>query len=185
MCRECQERFPRHRRLAIPTCVTHVPWCMPGSLTSGFLWSRWQGKRSRHSRHMHNPLFCASGKRPIPEMAVDDCYCPHCLIYFGALSVDFIVRSLSFTMLIELNRGFLSGDNTFAHPFNEVVSLGIIIVCSWWKAGCPQGADQFGIDLCRGHNCFYFVSSGSVKFMQGTMSCIVEAGMSFQRVMHG
>ena len=24
------------------TCVTHVPWCMPGSLTIGFLWSRWQ-----------------------------------------------------------------------------------------------------------------------------------------------
>ena len=23
------------------TCVTHVPWCMLGSLTSGFLWSRW------------------------------------------------------------------------------------------------------------------------------------------------
>ena len=22
------------------TCVTHVPWCMPGPLTSGFLWSR-------------------------------------------------------------------------------------------------------------------------------------------------
>ena len=20
------------------TCITHVPWCMPGSLTSGFLW---------------------------------------------------------------------------------------------------------------------------------------------------
>ena len=26
------------------TCVTHVPWCMPGSLTSGFLWSRWWRK---------------------------------------------------------------------------------------------------------------------------------------------
>ena len=26
------------------TCVTHVPWCMPGSLTSGFLWRRWRGK---------------------------------------------------------------------------------------------------------------------------------------------
>ena len=25
------------------TCVTHVPWCMPGSLTSGSLWSRWWG----------------------------------------------------------------------------------------------------------------------------------------------
>ena len=44
-------------------CVTHVPWCMSGSLTSGFLWS--QGKRSRHSRRMHNQQFYVSGKRPI------------------------------------------------------------------------------------------------------------------------
>ena len=29
------------------TCVTHVPWCIPGSLTSYFLWSRRRGKRSR------------------------------------------------------------------------------------------------------------------------------------------
>ena len=47
------------------TCVTHVPWCMPGSLTSGFLWSRWQGKCSRHSRRMRNPQFYVSGKRPM------------------------------------------------------------------------------------------------------------------------
>ena len=39
------------------TCVTHVPWCMLGSLTSSFLWSRWRGKCSRHSRHMRNPHF--------------------------------------------------------------------------------------------------------------------------------
>ena len=45
------------------TCVTHVPWCMPGSLTSGFLWNRWRGKRSRHSRRMRNPQFYVSGKR--------------------------------------------------------------------------------------------------------------------------
>ena len=31
------------------TCVTHVPWCMPWSLISGFLWSRCRGKGSRHS----------------------------------------------------------------------------------------------------------------------------------------
>ena len=31
--------------------VAHVPWCMPGSLTS----SRWRGIRSRHFRRMHNP----------------------------------------------------------------------------------------------------------------------------------
>ena len=47
------------------TCVTHVPWCMPGSLTSGFLWSRLRGKRSRHSRRMRNPQYYVSGKRPI------------------------------------------------------------------------------------------------------------------------
>ena len=49
------------------TCVTHVPWCMPGSLNSGFLWCRCRGKRSRHSRRMRNPQFCVSGKRPIEE----------------------------------------------------------------------------------------------------------------------
>ena len=39
------------------TCVTHVPWCMPGSLTGGFLQSRWWGKCSRNS-----------GKRPIADL---------------------------------------------------------------------------------------------------------------------
>ena len=51
------------------TCVTHVSWCMPGSLTSGFLWSRWRGKRSRHSWRMRNPQFCASGKRPMVDVS--------------------------------------------------------------------------------------------------------------------
>ena len=47
------------------TCVMHVPWCMPGSLTSGFLWSLRRGKLSRHSRRMHNPQFYVSVKRPM------------------------------------------------------------------------------------------------------------------------
>ena len=47
------------------TCVTHVPWCMPGSLISGFLWSCWRGKRSRRSRRMRNPQFYVSGKSPM------------------------------------------------------------------------------------------------------------------------
>ena len=52
------------------TCVTHVPWCMPGSLTSSFVWSGWQGKRSRHSGRMHNPQCYVSGKRPMtPSMS--------------------------------------------------------------------------------------------------------------------
>ena len=47
------------------TCATYVPWCMPGSLISGFLWSRYRGKRARHSRRMLNPQLCVSGKRPM------------------------------------------------------------------------------------------------------------------------
>ena len=47
------------------TCMTHVPWCMSGSLTSSFLWSWRRGKRSRHSRRMRNTQFYVSGKRPI------------------------------------------------------------------------------------------------------------------------
>ena len=43
----------------------HVQWCMTGSLTVSFLWSR--GKRSRHPRRMHNPQFYASGKKPIGQ----------------------------------------------------------------------------------------------------------------------
>ena len=47
------------------SCETHVPWCMPGSLTSGLLLNRWRGKRSRHSRRMRKPQVYVSGKRPM------------------------------------------------------------------------------------------------------------------------
>ena len=46
-------------------CVKHVPLCMPGSLASGFLGSRWWGKRSQHSWRMRNPQFYVSGKKPM------------------------------------------------------------------------------------------------------------------------
>ena len=70
MRRECRERFPPPPRFSDPdmhhgTCVTHVPWCMSGSLTSSFLWNRWRGKRSRHSRRMRNPQLCVFGRRPM------------------------------------------------------------------------------------------------------------------------
>ena len=47
------------------TCVTHVLWCMPGTLTSDFLWSQWREKRSRHSRRVQYLHFYVCGKRPI------------------------------------------------------------------------------------------------------------------------
>ena len=69
---ECRERFLRnpvvsdldmHRHM----CVTHVPWCMPGSLPSVFLLSWWREKRFRHHLRMRNPQLYVSGKRPIPS----------------------------------------------------------------------------------------------------------------------
>ena len=96
----------------------------------------------------------------ILEMAVDGRRCPQSLVYFGAISVDFIMWSLCFTKLIELSLGFLSRDHALTYSFNEVVSLGIVIVRSWWKVGCPQGADQFSINLCRGHGFLYFETNG-------------------------
>ena len=56
------------------TCVMHVPWCMPESLTSVFIWRWWQGKCSRHCQRMRNPQFYVSGMRSIgslkhPEIA--------------------------------------------------------------------------------------------------------------------
>ena len=75
MRRECRGRFPRHwfqRKLLVSdpgmqhgTCVTHVSWCMSGSLT------RAGGeKRSRHSRRMRNLQFYISGKRPMAETTI-------------------------------------------------------------------------------------------------------------------
>ena len=49
-------------------CVTHVPWCTPGSLTTGVLWIRWRGKRFRHNRRMRRPQFYLSGKRPMERI---------------------------------------------------------------------------------------------------------------------
>ena len=49
------------------TQVMHVPWWMSRSLTSCFLWCTWRGKCSQHSRHMLNPKFNVSGKRPMSK----------------------------------------------------------------------------------------------------------------------
>ena len=57
-------------------CVTHVPWFMLELLTSIFLWSRWWGKLSRHSRCWCNPQFCVSGKSPMQSQILVGLYIP-------------------------------------------------------------------------------------------------------------
>ena len=47
------------------TCVTHVPWCMPGSLTSVFFLSRWWGKTFPAFPAHAQPANLLSGKRPM------------------------------------------------------------------------------------------------------------------------
>ena len=70
MRQEFRERFPRHRRWAIPTCIT----ARASRTCRDACWDRQLavsfeigggGKRSRHSRRMHNLQFYVSGKRPI------------------------------------------------------------------------------------------------------------------------
>ena len=54
-----------HRSMRDARTLLHL-----GSLTSGFLWSRWRGKRSRHSRRMCNPQFYVSGTRPVAKISL-------------------------------------------------------------------------------------------------------------------
>ena len=62
------------------------------------------------------------------EIAVDDHYCPHSLVNLWSVSVDFIMWSLSIVILSEFGLNLFSCDHTFAHPFNEVVSLRIVFM---------------------------------------------------------
>ena len=48
----------------------------------------------------------AAGCLTILEMAVDNCRCPHSLVYFGAISEDFVVLSYGFLILPELRLSF-------------------------------------------------------------------------------
>ena len=61
------------------TCVTHVPWCMSGSLTSGFLWNRRRGKTfPAFPAHAQPAIFYVSGKRPMiwsAELSEWTCVC--------------------------------------------------------------------------------------------------------------
>ena len=94
MRRGCRERFLRRRLQRKPlvsdpgmrrgTCVTHVPWCMSGSLTRGDR----RGIRSRHSRRMRNPQFYVSGNYMTESPALlISCFVPTCRRIYRRKSV--------------------------------------------------------------------------------------------------
>ena len=74
------------------TCVTHVPWCMSGSLTSGFLWSRWRGKTFPAFPAHAQPAMLLSGKRPMCQVMG--------LCHYAKTLVFFIRRNFSVTDLL-------------------------------------------------------------------------------------
>ena len=120
MRRECRERFPRHRSLAIPTCITASAWRMPGSLTSGFLWSLWRGKRYRHSRRMRNPRFCISGKRPIGGcILIESSICPGW-------------NELKVTTTSSFSLSYLWFNNQWPLQYNPRIMLAFSVVYSGW-----------------------------------------------------
>ena len=72
------------------------------------------------------------------------------------------MRTLSFTILIPSGPGFLSGDHTFTHSFNEVVSFWIIIAYSCWKAGCPRGPTNSALTSAEAMAAFTLRPTGQI-----------------------
>ena len=95
------------------TFVTHVTWCMSGSLTGVFLWSQWRGKRSRHSRSMRNPQLYVSGKRPIVEGPMNQ------KVYLRVLRQNL----LSWTRGIFRNNFVLVQDNAPPHKVRATMTF--------------------------------------------------------------
>ena len=81
------------------TCVTHVRWCMLGSLTNGFIWNWWWEKCSWHSQRIHNPQFHVSGKRPkmryeLSAVNSKPDWCSNIVIVFNIIiMLDHVIRT--------------------------------------------------------------------------------------------
>ena len=128
----CRERFPCHRRLVIPTCITARALSMPGSLTSGFFWSRWRGKRSWHSRRMRNPQFYVAGKRSILITLISDfkvlgLHMADFITYFNFVLVKHITNIPCKMFANNINNCFIDWCNY------GISTLGTIPWCNPWR----------------------------------------------------
>ena len=126
-----------------------------------------------------------AGCLTILEMVVDECSCPHPHSFWSRQcrlpSCDPLVTRYS------LNLAW-SSSLVIIHlltPSRRLMSLRIVIMRSWGNLGCPQGADQFGIDLCRAHDFLYLETNrvnrglryapspiwpGDIKIFSGSLS---------------
>ena len=75
------------------TCVTHVPWCMSGSLTSGFLLNRWRGNVPNIPSTCANRNFTYLVRDPWPKTR----HLPRvCLIFISTRSCEFYIFTKPF-----------------------------------------------------------------------------------------
>ena len=100
------------------TCVTHVAWCMPGSLTSGFLWSRWWGNVPGI------PSACAT--RIFTYLARDPWMCPsgaHLIVTLNIYKDNDYISGIIFFSCIQTRTGV-----RFPHTNYEIQELNQIVV---------------------------------------------------------
>ena len=118
----------------------------------------------------------AAGCLTFLEMALDDRCCPHSLVHFGAISVNFIMWSLWLMILIELGLDFLYGDHTFAYSFlvGSWVSLGGRPIRHWYlqRSSLPLPWDQWQgppLPFVRGHTDLWWF--GHIHAGHDVMDC--------------
>ena len=110
----------------MPTCITACAWrtcrdaCRDRYLAVSFEFGG-GGKRSRHSRHMRNPQFCVSGKRPITQHVLSikwlsEFICSHLQYNIRCSLSDEIWQHGSWSSLVQVMGGCVTVTKPLHNP---------------------------------------------------------------------
>ena len=124
----------------------HVPWYIPGSLTSGFLWRRRQGHVPGNSRRMYKPQCYVSCKRPMvwPGISIQHTVSNHSPKVLSSKATQWLLFPIWYTSLVWLTK----------HQWNNPKDSGKIdhnqtitkdnkartVPASWWRNVLRQAA---------------------------------------------
>ena len=120
------------------TCVTHVPWCMPGSLANGVLWSRWRGKRSRQSRRMRDLQIYVSGKRSMCDEIISGYIVPTLFLLYPHVTMSSDIWAHQLLLLEPLDTYYPANTQRNKHVIItcllRFVFASILVICLWLVA---------------------------------------------------